>query len=73
MAYIVIWGVTAIAAALMAGILANMKNRDYSSWAAWCFLLPPLLIALILTPKHSGPRTPRRRLGDDGDRDRDTF
>ena len=68
MAYIVIWGVTAFLAALLAGILANMKNRDYSSWAAWCFLLPPLVIALILTPKNNGPTPGRHRLGDDGDR-----
>jgi hypothetical protein len=68
MAYIVIWGLTAITAAVVAGILAVMKNRDYSSWAAWCFLMPPLVIALLLTPKSDTPPR-RRRLGDDGDKE----
>jgi hypothetical protein len=58
MQYIVYWGVTAVVAAILAAIIAPMKNRDYNSWAAWCFLFPPLLIALILTPKSSVP--PRR-------------
>lgn len=56
---IVLWGVTAIASAIVAAFIASWKNRDYSSWAAWCFLLPPLLIALLLTPKNTGP-APRR-------------
>lgn len=67
MTYIVIWGLTAIAAAIVGGVLAAMKNRDYSSWAAWCFLFPPLVIAIILTPKNTGPAPRPRRLGDDGD------
>lgn len=50
------WGLIAIAAGVLAAILAPMKNRDYNSWAAWCFLFPPLLIALLLTPKNTGPR-----------------
>lgn len=70
MTYIVIWGVTAIAAAIIGGLTAAMKNRDYSSWAAWCFLFPPFVIAILLTPKNSGPPPQRRRLGDDGDPDR---
>jgi hypothetical protein len=66
MEYIVIWSVVAVGAAIAAAILASMKNRDYSSWAAWSFLFPPLVIALLLTPKSSTPPV-RRRLGDDGD------
>lgn len=66
MTFVVIWGLTAFTAALAAGILAVMKNRDYSSWAAWCFLMPPLVIALLLTPKSATPPR-RRKLGDDGD------
>ena len=56
---IVVWGVIAISAAIVAGFLATWKNRDYSSWAAWCFLLPPLVFALLLTPKYAGVK-PRR-------------
>jgi hypothetical protein len=67
MTYIVIWGLTAITAAIIGGIAASMKNRDYSSWAAWCFLIPPLVIAILLTPANRGPAPARRRLGDDGD------
>ena len=67
MAYFVIWGVTAIVSAIIAGFLAAAKNRDYSAWAAWTFLFPPLLIALFFTPKYTGPPRPRRRLDDDTD------
>ena len=67
MTYIAIWGITAIMAAILGGVLAVMKNRDYSSWAAWCFVFPPLVLAILLTPKNSGPAPSRRRLGDDGD------
>ena len=70
MTYIVIWGLTAIVAAIIGGTLAAMKNRDYSSWAAWCFVFPPFVIAILLTPKNPGPPPARRRLGDDGDPDR---
>jgi uncharacterized membrane protein YfcA len=59
MTFIVFWGVTSIACAIIGGFLASYKNRDYSSWAAWCFLIPPLVIALLLTPKNTGPK-PRR-------------
>ncbi|HKZ97302.1 MAG TPA: hypothetical protein VJ045_10005 [Hyphomicrobiaceae bacterium] len=56
---IVIWGLTSIAAAIIGGVLAGMKNRDYSFWMAWCFLVPPLVVWLLLMPRLSGPR-PRR-------------
>jgi hypothetical protein len=56
---IVIWGICAIVSAILAAFIAPMKNRDYSWWAAWCFLLPPLVIVLILSPKYAGP--PRRQ------------
>lgn len=70
MTYIVIWGLVSITAALIGGVTALMKNRDYSSWAAWCFVFPPLVIAILLTPKNLGPPPAPRRLGDDGDHDR---
>jgi hypothetical protein len=57
---IVIWGFTALAAAALGGILAGIKNRDYSFWIAWCFILPPLVLFLLLLPRYEGPR-PRQR------------
>ncbi len=67
---IVIWGVIAVVSAILGGFLASWKNRDYSSWAAWCFLIPPLVIALLLTPKNIGAK-PRQPTLDDLDRRED--
>lgn len=64
---IVIWGLAAITAAALAGFVAGWKNRDYSFWMAWCFLVPPLLLWLLLMPKKQGPR-PRRPSLDELDR-----
>lgn len=58
MKFIVIWGATAIISAVLAAFIAPWKNRDYNTWAAWCFIFPPLLIALIISPKSKVP--PRR-------------
>lgn len=66
MQLIVIWGLTAISAAVLAGILAGVKNRDYSFWIAWCFIVPPLLLILLMMPRHMGPR-PRRPSLDEHD------
>lgn len=57
---IVIWGAIAVGASVLAGVLAGVKNRDYSFWMAWCFVLPPLVLYLALLPRHPGSR-PRRR------------
>jgi hypothetical protein len=65
---IVVWGAAAIAASVLAGFLAGVKNRDLSFWMAWCFLLPPLVLWLILLPKRQGPR-PRQPTLDQLDRD----
>jgi hypothetical protein len=64
---IVIWGGVALAAATVGGLLAGVKNRDYSSWIAWCFLLPPLVFVLLLLPRHQGarPRQPRLDAGEE--------
>lgn len=67
---ILIWSIVAFGAALMAAFLASWKNRDYSFWAAWCFLLPPLLLVLALLPKNVGP-TPRQPTLDQLDRNED--
>jgi hypothetical protein len=56
---IAIWGIVAIASAIVAGIVASVKRRDHSFWAAWSFLVPPMLLLLLLMPSNKGPR-PRR-------------
>jgi hypothetical protein len=50
---------------ILGGILAGLKNRDYSYWIAWTFLLPPSLIVLALLPKLKGPRPHRPTLADE--------
>ena len=45
---IAIWGVVAIASAIVAGIVASVKRRDHSFWAAWSFLVPPMLLILLV-------------------------
>lgn len=52
---IVIWGVVAVAAMLAAAVLADKKNRNRSSWMAWCFVLPPLAVVLALLPRADEP------------------
>ncbi len=64
----VIWGVSAVVAAALAAVFAGQKNRDYSYWIAWCFLVPPLVIWLMLMPKREGPR-PRQPPLDHAERD----
>lgn len=66
--FIVAWGAAAVGASLFAGFLAGVKNRDYSSWMAWCFVLPPLVVVLLLMPAHVGPRPRPPRLDDDDGR-----
>lgn len=63
---IVVWGIFAIAAAALAGVLAGVKNRDYSFWIAWSFVFPPLVLVLALMPKLKGQR-PRRTTLDEED------
>jgi hypothetical protein len=65
MTVIVIWGATAFAAAALAGVLAGVKNRDYSFWMGWCFILPPLVLFLLFLPRYD--RRPRRRSLDEED------
>lgn len=64
---IVIWGLAALTASALAGFFAGWKNRDYSFWMAWCFLVPPLVLWLLLMPKRAGTR-PRRPSLDEIDR-----
>jgi len=57
--FIAIWGVAAIACAILGGIVAGIKRRNHSFWAAWSFLFPPLLLVLLLMPSNKGPRPHR--------------
>ena len=66
MNYIVIWSVCAAVGGIAGAILAGMKNRDYSAWAAWGFLIPPSILILALLPRLKGMR-PRRPTLDEED------
>lgn len=68
--FIAIWGIVSIGSAVAAGFIAAARNRDHSWWAAWSFVLPPMLIVLLLLPTNKGPR-PRRPTLDEEDRDRE--
>jgi len=68
---IAIWGVVAIASAIVAGIVASVKRRDHSFWAAWSFLVPPMLLILLLMPSNKGARP--RRPGIDEVEDKQAF
>ena len=54
-----IWGVTALSGAAIGGVLASMKNRDYSVWMGWGFLFPPIVLYYVLLPRLQG-RRPRQ-------------
>lgn len=62
-----IWGITALTGAAIAGVLASIKNRDYSVWMGWGFLFPPIVIYYALLPRRAGPR-PRQPTLDEIDR-----
>ena len=63
-----IWGIVATSEAVAGGLIASSRNRDHSWWAAWCFVVPPMLILLLLLPRNVGPR-PRQRTLDEDDRE----
>ena len=69
--FIVLIATTMILCAILGGILAGLKNRDYSYWIAWTFLMPPSLIILLLLPTLKGPRPRRVTLDEEDARDRD--
>lgn len=64
--WIAVWGLISVASAVLGGIIASYKRRDHSAWAAWCFVFPPLVIAVALLPTNQGPR-PRRPTMDEDD------
>jgi hypothetical protein len=65
---IAIWGIVAVVSAIVAGIVAGMKRRDHSFWAAWSFLVPPMLLILLLMRSNKGPRLRRRSIDEVEDR-----
>lgn len=67
---IVVWGLTALACGALGGYLAAWKNRDWNFWTAWCFLVPPAILLLLILPKRIGP-TPSRPTLDQIDRSED--
>ena len=56
---IAVWGVVSIVSSILAAIVAGMKRRDHSFWAAWSFLVPPMLLILLVIPSNKGPRLRR--------------
>ena len=64
--YILLWGLTSILASIVGGVVAALKNRHVTHWIGWCFLVPPMVIALFLIPALKEPR-PVRRSDDDHD------
>lgn len=64
--WIVVWGLGCFFSAVLGGIIAHIRNRDPSVWAAWAFLFPPSLLLLVLIGRNHGPR-PRRPTLDEED------
>ena len=63
--WIVTWGVIALLACAAGGVIARMKNRDTSHWAAWCFLVPPVVLVLLMLSKRQGPQRRRPTLDEE--------
>ena len=63
--WIVIWGAVAIGSAIAAGVLAGIKRRDHSFWAAWSFLFPPMLLVLLVLSKNQGVKKRRPTLDEE--------
>jgi hypothetical protein len=54
---------------LAAAVLAERKNRNRSSWMAWCFVLPPLALVLAFLPRAEAAPKTKRASEDDDDED----
>lgn len=71
MLFIVFIATLMILSGILGGVLAGFKNRDYSFWIAWTFLLPPSLIVLALLPTVKGHRPRRISLDEEDAREGD--
>lgn len=71
MLFIVFVATLMILSGILGGVLAGFKNRDYSFWIAWTFLLPPSLIVLALLPTVKGHRPRRISLDEEDAREGD--
>lgn len=60
MGWIALWGVIALSSTVAGGIIAYVKRRDHSFWAAWCFIFPPMLIVLVMLASNRQRSVPRR-------------
>jgi len=69
--FIVLIATAMILCAILGGVIAGLKNRDYSYWIAWSFLVPPSLIVLLLLPTLKGERPRRVSLDEEDARDHD--
>lgn len=63
--FIVFLSTVMILCGILGGVVAGLKNRDYSFWIAWSFVLPPALIVLLLLPVRKGPRPRRETLAEE--------
>lgn len=71
MLFIVFIATLMILSGILGGVVAGLKNRDYSFWIAWTFLLPPSLIVLALLPTIKGHRPRRMSLDEEDAREGD--
>ena len=69
--FIVFIATLMILSGILGGVLAGFKNRDYSYWIAWTFLVPPSLIVLALLPTVKGHRPRRISLDEEDAREGD--
>jgi len=60
MGWIALWGIVAMSCAVAGGIIAYVKRRDHSFWAAWCFIFPPVLLLLLMLSSSEQRQQPRR-------------
>jgi hypothetical protein len=65
---IVIWAAAGVVAAIAAAFIAEYKGRLVTYWAAWSFLVAPMvLVLLLLVPKNTGERTRPAKLDDEAE------
>jgi hypothetical protein len=66
--FVAVYGSFALVSAIVAGVIAAHKRRDYSYWFTVTFFLPLMLVVLLSTPTNTGPRKRRETLEEEEDR-----